>query len=140
MRTAIMVWVFMFFAHSGAAQRFAGEKAWKQLFEHEGVRFLYVFYPRADSADDGVVMMLQNQNAYAVAYRFTVIFESPEGTSSADVEGVLESMEMKTGDVDGLFWIPFDDGRALGAIRMRNYRITRIEDSSSASECDSVCI
>ena len=118
----------MFLVHTGAAQQFAGEEAWKVLFEHEGVRFLYVFYPKADAINDGVVVMLQNQNEYRVRYRFTIVFESPEGEVSADAQGSLEPLEMKTGDADGLFWVPFDDERSLGAIGVRNYKITRANE------------
>ncbi len=116
----------MLFACTGKAQQFAGEEAWKVLHEYEGVRFLYVFYPQADAVNDGVVMLLHNQNKYRVRYSFTIIFESPEGEESADAEGILEPLEMKTGDVEGLFWIPFDDARSLGAIRMRNYKVTNV--------------
>ena len=140
MRFTIIGWVSLLFAHSLTAQQFAGEKAWKVLFEHEGVRFLYVFYPKADSVNDGVVMMLQNKNEYSINYGFTIIFESPEGEVSADAEGSMKPLEMKTGDVEGLFWIPFDDERALGAIRMRNYKVTRINDDPISSNCDSACI
>ncbi len=129
----------MFLAHTGAAQQFAGEEAWKVLFEHEGVRFLYVFYPRADAINDGVVVMLQNQNEYRVRYRFTIVFESPEGEVSADVEGLLESLEMKTGDADGLFWVPFDDERSLGAIGVRNYKITRADERMPSFNGPSGC-
>lgn len=121
------VCAIMLFAYTGKAQQFAGEEAWKVLLEYEGVRFLYIFYPRADAINDGVVMMLQNQNEYRVSYRFTIIFESVEGTESVDAAGFLEPLEWKTGDEAGLFWIPFNDERSLGAIRMRNYKITRID-------------
>ena len=123
----VAVCAVMLFAYPGKAQQFAGEEAWKVLHEYEGVRFLYVFYPQADAVNDGVVMLLQNQNEYKVRYSFTIIFESPEGEKSADAEGILEPLEMKTGDVEGLFWIPFDDARSLGAIRMRNYKVTGID-------------
>ena len=126
LRTAAIC-AITFFAYTGKAQQFAGEEAWKELFEHEGVRFLYVFYPKANGINDGVVVMLQNQNEYRVSYRFTIIFESEEGAESANVEGVLEALEWRTGDAAGLFWTPFDDGRSLGAIRMRNYKVTRID-------------
>lgn len=121
------VCAIMLFTYTAKAQEFAGEEAWKVLLEYEGVRFLYVFYPKANGISDGVVLMLQNQNEYRVSYRFTIIFESEEGAKSVGAEGVLESLEWKTGDSAGLFWTPFDDGRSLGAIRMRNYKITRID-------------
>jgi len=134
-----MGWVALLIAQTTIAQQFPGEHAWKEMVVYEGVRFLYVFYPRADAFNDGVVMMLQNQNDYHIQYRFTIVFESPEGTTSADATGVLKPLEMKTGDAEGLFWVPFDDERSLGAIRMKNYRITRINAPIQSSNCDSVC-
>ena len=115
----------LFFAHVSVAQQFAGEDKWKLLFEHKGLRFLYLFYPKANSINDGVVMMLQNRNDYDINYGFTIVFESLEGTKFSNVEGSMDSLEMKTGDSDGLFWIPFDDGRSIGSLRMRKYRVTR---------------
>ncbi len=132
MRLAVVICVSIFIAHNILAQQFAGEEVWKDLFEHQGVRFLYIFYPKADALNDGVVMMLQNQNNYHVQYTFTILFESIEGMTSAHVTGFMEPREMKTGDSDGLFWIPFDDERALGAIRIRDYKVIqtdRIPDS-----------
>ncbi len=138
-RMLMIGWVAILMVQTTVAQEFPGEHAWKELVVYEGVRFLYVFYPKADAINDGVVMMLQNQNDYPIEYRFTIVFESPEGMTSADVEGTMKPLEMKTGDVEGLFWVPFDDERSLGAIRMRKYRITRIDASSQSSNCDSVC-
>ncbi len=123
--------LFVLLIRANATGQFAGEEYWNDLFVHEGVRFLYVFYPKADTINDGVVMMLQNQNNYGINYRFTIIFESWEGTASKDVEGSLKPLEMKTGDSENLFWIPFDDGRSLGAIRMRNYHIAPDDQSTS---------
>jgi len=138
-RMLMIGWVAILMVQTTVAQEFPGEHAWKELVVYEGVRFLYVFYPKADAINDGVVMMLQNQNDYPIKYRFTIVFESPEGMTSADVEGTMKPLEMKTGDVEGLFWVPFDDERSLGAIRMRKYRITRIDAPSQSSNCDSVC-
>ena len=120
--------------HTSAVAQFAGEEAWKELVQYEGVRFLYVFYPRADSVNDGVVLMLQNQNDYSIEYSFTIIFESSEDTVFADASGSLLPLEMKTGDAANLFWIPFDDGRSIAALRMRNYRVVRTEEGGSADQ------
>jgi hypothetical protein len=129
----------MLATYDGFAQQFSGEEAWKTLLEHEGLRFRYIFYPEADSNDDGVVVMLQNLNEYCISYRFTLIFESPEGSTTADAEGTLASLEMKTGSADGLFWIPFDDGRSIGAIGLRNYAVDRITVSDQSSETENGC-
>ncbi len=120
-------------------QQFSGEEAWKTLFEHEGLRFQYIFYSKANTNDDGVVVMLQNLNEYCISYRFTIVFESPEGSTSVDAEGTLASLEMKTGDAEGLYWIPFDDGRPIGAIGLRNYAVDRINVSDQSSATENGC-
>ena len=110
-----------------SAQRFAGEYAWKTILEYEGVIFRYIYYRAADTQDDGIVVMLENTNEHAVQYRFTIIFRSEETKAEALAEGELDPGEIKTGDADGLFWIPFDDGRALSAVGVRSYRIMKVE-------------
>ena len=135
-----LLYMIMFLSTPAAAQQFAGEEAWRELFVHQGVRFLYVFYPKADAVNDGVVMMLQNQNDYWIHYRFTIVFESLEGTTSAEVEGKMESLEMKTGDAEGLFWIPFEDMRSIGAIRIKDYKVTRIDAEPPVSNHQSSCL
>ena len=129
----------MLATYDGFAQQFSGEEAWKPLLEHEGLRFRYIYYSRANTNDDGVVIMLQNLNEYCIRYRFTIIFESSEGSTSADAEGTLASLEMRTGEADGLDWIPFDDGRYIGAIGLRNYSVDRIAVSDQSSEAESEC-
>ena len=129
----------MLASYDGFAQQFSGEEAWKPLLEHEGLRFRYIYYSRANTNDDGVVIMLQNLNEYCIRYRFTIIFESSEGSTSAVAEGTLASLEMRTGEADGLYWIPFDDGRYIGAIGLRNYTVDRIDVSDQASESESEC-
>ncbi len=129
----------MLATYDAFAQQFSGEEAWKTFFEHEGLRFRYIFYPKANTNDDGVVVMLQNLNEYCISYRFTLIFESPEGSTSADAEGMLASLEMKTGDAEGLYWVPFDDGRSIGAIGLRNYAVDRINEGDQSSATENGC-
>ncbi len=129
----------MLATYDGFAQQFSGEEAWKPLLEHEGLRFRYIYYSRANTIDDGVVIMLQNLNEYCIRYRFTIVFESSEGSTSADAEGTLASLEMRTGETDGLYWIPFDDGRYIGAIGLRNYTVDRIDVSDQLSESETEC-
>ena len=129
----------MLAASESFAQQFSGEEAWKTLLEHEGLRFQYIFYSKANTNDDGVVVMLHNLNEYCISYRFTIVFESPEGSTSVDAEGTLASLEMKTGDAEGLYWIPFDDGRPIGAIGLRNYAVDRINVSDQSSATENGC-
>lgn len=118
-------------AQSTIAQRFPGELAWKMLLEHEGVLVRYIYYKEANAAGDGVVMLLENTNKYAVRYRFTVVFRSEGEEKKELAEGRLNAGAMITGDRDGLFWIPFKDGRAIEQVGLRGYSFTRVSDPMS---------
>ncbi len=137
---SLIICGMMLATYDGFAQQYSGEEAWKTFFAHKGLRFRYIFYPKANSNDDGVVVLLQNLNEYCVSYRFTLIFESPDGSTSADAEGTLASLEMKTGDAEGLFWVPFDDGRSIGAIGLRNYAVDRIDVSDQSAATENGCL
>ncbi len=113
-------------APAASAQRAAMDEAWKPMLVHEGVAFSYIFYSEADERHDGVVVRLVNRNGYAVRYRFTMVFRAETGDEHTErAEGTLEPGEMKTGDAAGLFWIPFKDGRSIGEVGLRGWRVTR---------------
>lgn len=101
------------------------EDAWTPIIEYEGVRFSYIFYGEADNANNGVVIRLHNVNDYPVQYRFVVVFRNPDTERTAEARGSLAAGQMKTGDHDGLFWIPFKDGQSIGEVGLRGMRITR---------------
>ncbi len=102
------------------------EKAWRPIIEHEGVAFSFIFYPYADNEHGGVVVRLINRNDYAVDYAFTMVFRDGDGhEETARAEGRLRPGELQTGDRAGLFWIPFMDGRSIGEVGLRGYRVTR---------------
>lgn len=107
-----------------AQQPEAGTWAWKTLLTHDGVTFKYIFYARADTQNNGVVVMLVNTNDYAVRYRFKIIFRADGEEVVEETSGDLGARQAKTGDADGLFWIPFPDGRSIGEVGLRGYRIT----------------
>lgn len=116
-------------ASSAAAQRVAREEAWKPILTHEGVRFSFLFYSQADNYNNGVVVLLVNTNEYAVRYHFKMVFRSATGMEAEEiVEGELAAGEAKTGDRDGLFWIPFPDGQYIAEVGMRGYRVTPAGD------------
>ena len=108
-----------------SARRPGGEYAWTPIMEHESVRFSYLFYRHADEKNGGLVLRLINANPYAVDYRFTIVFRSEGAETEEAVRGSLMAGQMKTGTADGLFWIPFDDGRGIDEVGLRGYRITR---------------
>lgn len=104
------------------------EDAWTPIVTKEGVHFDYLFYQKADSENNGVVIRLQNENDVAVRYAFTVIFRGPEGRSTAQADGRLQPGEMETGEPDGLFWIPFRDGRRIGEVGLRGIEVIPVQD------------
>lgn len=106
------------------------EDAWTPIVQRQGVAFSYLFYSKADNANNGVVLRLQNRNDYPVRYDVTVLFRGPGGEAQARAQGHLAPGEMKTGEPDGLFWIPFTDGRTVGAIGLRGIDIQRADPSA----------
>ena len=102
--------------------------AWRPIFEHEGVSFSYIFYREADSANNGVVVRLHNTNRYAVRYQFKIIFrDEHEAEIVEEVLGEIAALQQKTGSLDGLFWIPFLDGRSIREVGLRGYKVERIK-------------
>lgn len=107
------------------------EDAWTPIVEQEGVGVSYIFYPDADNDNNGVVLRLRNSNDVAVRYGFTIIFRAPNAERSASVEGHLDPGEMKTGDSEGLFWIPFPEGEHdIGEVGLRGLEITPIRGAT----------
>jgi hypothetical protein len=111
------------------------ETAWTPIVVRNGVQIAYLFYSEADNKNDGVVLRLRNRNDYPVRYAFTVIFRGPGAEATARAEGTLQAGEMKTGENDGLFWIPFkEQGQSVGEIGLRGIRVVRTEDTHRSSE------
>ena len=104
-------------------QKYGGDWAWKPMLKHEGVEFKYIFYAEADNENNGVVVLLINHNDYRVYYEFKIIFRAGEAEVVKPVVGVLDAKQAKTGDTDGLFWIPFPDGRSIGEVGLRGDKI-----------------
>jgi len=109
------------------------ETAWTPIVERKGVEIAYLFYAEADNENNGVVLRLRNQNEYPVRYAFTVVFRGPEAEATARAEGRLAPGEMKTGENDGLFWVPFEEtGHSVGEIGLRAIQVVRLREHRSA--------
>jgi hypothetical protein len=115
--------------HAQEPERRWSDEVWKPIITHNGVAFAYIFYSEADNVNNGVVVRLHNRNAYPIRYRFRIVFRTWRGEEHVEpVTGVLEAGQMKTGEQDGLFWIPFRDGRSVGEVGLRGYAIEPIRD------------
>mgnify|MGYP006297243059 CR=1 FL=1 len=110
-------------AESTDSTRHWTQDAWTPIATRQGLRFAYLFYQKADNANNGVVIRLYNTNPYALRYAFTVVFRTPNAERTARATGAIAARAMKTGEGDGLFWIPFPDGRTIGEIGLRGIRI-----------------
>jgi len=106
--------------------------AWTPIVKKQGVQIGYIFYGEADNENNGVVLRLDNENDYAVRYDFTVIFRGPAGQTTAQATGRLGPGQMKTGEKDSLFWIPFRDGRRVGRVGLRGIDITPRPDQTGS--------
>ena len=114
------------------AQEFPGEESWKPLLEHEGVKFTYLYYARADGHDNsGLVLMIQNTNDFAVHYEFKIVFRSDDDEEIREASGSIDPNQRKTGSNDGLFWVPWDDQRAIASVGLRGYKITSQKQSAT---------
>lgn len=102
------------------------EDAWTRIVQRDGLAISYIFYSEADNRNDGVVLRLRNENDYPVRYTFTVIFRGPEAEATAQVQGSLKPGEMQTGEKSGLYWVPFEDRRAIGQLGVRGIEVTRV--------------
>ena len=86
----------------------------------------YLFYSQADNVNNGVVLRLDNHGSQRISYRFVALFRSGEAQAERAVSGQLHPGESVTGDSDGLFFIPFADGRSVEQIGLRGLRIRRL--------------
>lgn len=102
------------------------ESPWTTVATLDSVEVSYIMYRKADNENNGVVVKLVNRRPSAVGYRFTIIFRSTDGGEEAHkASGILGSLEMKTGESSGLFWIPFKDGSQLAEVGIRGFRAER---------------
>ena len=107
-------------------ERFVGESKWKLLASVEGVEFRYLYYKAADGVNAGLVMMLENTNDYAVSLTVKVVFRSDDAEVEQPLEQTLDPGQLKTGDRERLFWVPWEDGRAITQVGLRGYKVQRL--------------
>ena len=57
------------------------------------------------------------------ARAFGVRSAMPMASAPAGAAGSLRAREVKTGDAEGLYWIPFEDGRPIVELGVRGYHV-----------------
>ena len=103
----------------------AQSTGWQPLTVSEGVEIAFVVYRYGDGENAGVVIRLLNRNLAKASYRFRAVFKSDRREWISDpVEGVLQPLETRTGELSGLWWIPFKDGAPITEVGLKGLRIS----------------
>lgn len=114
----------MIFADVAIRPAVAQSTAWQPLTVSDGVEISFIVHRYGDGKNAGVVIKLANRNESAATYRFRVIFRSGRRQwTSEPVEGTLRSLEVKTGELSGLWWIPFKDGAPVTEVGLSGLRV-----------------
>ncbi len=125
---AVGLWgLFLELSPAWAQQALWWTAVWQPLLHHQGLEVTYIFYPEADGVHNGVVLRVHNQRQKPIAYRFEVVFRAADGSEHVEaVSDTLAPGAMRTGDLSGLFWIPFRDGRSLAELGLRKVRVEEV--------------
>ena len=103
------------------------ESPFKKLYDNHGLIVSFIFYSEGDGDENnGVVIYLENKNNYNVSLQFTLIFRAGAIDRVRMVDGTMIPLEKKTGSNDGLFFIPFEDGRSLSEVGIKSCKVRRI--------------
>ncbi|MCH8123769.1 MAG: hypothetical protein IH853_11670 [Bacteroidetes bacterium] len=115
--------------HGVDAQKTSSDWAWKEIATIDGVEFVYIYYSEVRKEKNGVVLKLVNWNDYPIRYRFKIVFKADGDEHEDLVTGTIGPETLVTGDDAGLFFLPFEDGRSIGEIGIKGYRIRRLHGS-----------
>ncbi len=99
----------------------------KKLFNKEGFIVSFIFYSEGDGDENnGVVIYLENKNDFKISYKFKLIFRAGAVDRVKTIDGTMFSGEKRTGSHDGLYFIPFEDGRSLSEVGIKNCTVRKI--------------
>lgn len=100
----------------------------KKLFEQEGLEVRFLFYSEGNGVkDNGINILLKNNNPYSISYSFEIIFKSGNKEQRENIKGKLIANELKTGSTAKLFFLPFNDGTQIKHVGATKIRINKIE-------------
>jgi hypothetical protein len=103
----------------------AKTNVWTQLIDRDGVNISFIFYSKADSYHNGVVVKLINKNNHEVEYSFILIFRSEDEDKSVAAAGKLQPEEIKTGSNNNLFWVPFKNNKQILEVGITKVKINK---------------
>jgi len=98
----------------------------KKLFNREGFVVSFIFYSDGDGEENnGVVIYLENMNDYNISFQLTLIFRAGAIDRMKTINGTMIPHEKRTGSNDELYFIPFEDGRSLSEVGIKNCRVRK---------------
>lgn len=116
--------ILLFFYVNTSSQ--ADNGPFKKLFSGEGFIVSFIFYSEGDGEENnGVVIYLENKNDYKISFEFILIFRAGEVDRVKTIKGEMIALERRTGSNDGLYFIPFEDGRSLSEVGIKNCKVRR---------------
>jgi len=99
----------------------------KKLYDNHGLIVSFLFYSDGDGMENnGVVIYLENKKDYDISFQFTLIFRALNVDRERQVTRTLKANEKRTGSDWGLYFIPFEDGRSLSEVGIKNCKVRRI--------------
>ncbi|MCH7772830.1 MAG: hypothetical protein IH784_00270 [Bacteroidetes bacterium] len=102
------------------------EGPFKKLYDNHGLIVSFIFYSEGDGEkNNGVVIYLENKNDYNISFQFTLIFRAGAIDRVRTIDGIMIPSEKRTGSNDELYFIPFEDGRSLSAVGIKNCKVRR---------------
>ena len=103
------------------------EDPFKKLYDINGMIVSFIFYCEGDGEkNNGVVIYLENKNNYSISFQFILIFRAGAIDRVRAVDGTMIPREKRTGSNDGLYFIPFEDGRSLSEVGIKGCRVEKI--------------
>ena len=117
--------IFLFCSSTILSQNNDGP--FKKLYDNHGLIVSFIFYGEGDGdANNGVVIYLENKNDHNISFQFTLIFRAGAIDRVREVDGTMIPREKRTGSNDGLYFIPFEDGRSLSEVGIKSCKVRRI--------------
>ena len=103
------------------------EGPFKKLYDNHGLIVSFIFYSEGDGEkNNGVVIYLENKNDYNISFQFTLIFRAGAIDRVRTIDGTMIPGEKRTGSNDGLYFIPFEDGRSLSEVGIKGCRAEKV--------------
>ncbi|MBU1101572.1 MAG: hypothetical protein KKA84_14320 [Bacteroidetes bacterium] len=112
----------------------SGKFGWRKLADKEGLYIEFLFYSEADNTNNGVVVKLENKNDHSVEYDFDLIFRAEDEEKTQNVKGLLLPKQILTGSNEGLFWVPFKNGKFISEVGLKNLKAGKKKEDRNPPE------